>query len=494
MATVTPPRPSPALTIPTILEERTRRVPAVVAPVATILGVAVALFVVYGPSFVNYDAQWALLWASDLWTGYTPEYTADFAPTPHPLATAVSSLALPLGHSADLAVLWLTLLCFGALVYLTYRLGAELFSPWVGLVAALVVLTRPAMERDALIGYQDMPFAMLVIGAVLLEARRPRRGVAVLALLALAGLLRPEAWVLAGLYWLYLWPTAAPAERLRTAALVAAAPLIWAGTDWLVAGDPLHSLHGTAALAEEADRRRSPEDVPYWTAKYFGYALREPMVIGVPLGLGFAWLYARRRALLPAAVVVAMTAVFAVGPLFGLPLIRRYVETPAVLLTLFYGLAVAGWTLLPPGRARNRWLALGGLAVVLSVAYIPWHAGKLESVGRRVDVDGMLYADLQRLAESPPVRAAFERCAPLTAADHRPIPFARFWLDGAPGSVRTVENGASPMSKLLLMPRRNRSTGRIYRADAFPQVRPPAGYKQIYRNPSWRVFAAPGCS
>ena len=91
-------------------------------------------------------------------------------------------------------------------MYLTYRLGAELFHPWVGVVAALVVLTRPAMERDALIGYQDMPFAVLVIGAVLLEARRPRRGVAVLALLALAGLLRPEAWVLAGLYWLYLWP------------------------------------------------------------------------------------------------------------------------------------------------------------------------------------------------------------------------------------------------------------------------------------------------
>ena len=72
----------------------------------------------------------------------------------------------------------MTLLAFGALVYLTYRLGAELFNPWVGVVAALVVLTRPAIERDALIGYQDMPFAVLVIGAVLLEARRPRRGVA----------------------------------------------------------------------------------------------------------------------------------------------------------------------------------------------------------------------------------------------------------------------------------------------------------------------------
>jgi hypothetical protein len=497
MATVTPPRPGPAAPAPITPPSQRRRgrsVPALAVAAVTTVGVAVVLALVYGPSYVNYDAQWALVWAGDVWSGVTPEYTADSAPTPHPLATAVSSLALPFGHGAPVAILWLTLLSFGALVYLTYRLGAELFHPLVGVAAALVVLTRPAMERDALIGYQDLPFAVLVIGAALLEARRARRGVPVLALLVLAGLLRPEAWVLAGLYWLYLWPPAAPAERARTAALVLAAPLIWAGSDWIVTGDPLHSLHGTAALAEEADRRRSPEQVPYWTAKYFGYALREPMVVGVPLGLAFAWLHRRRRAALPAAVVVAMTAVFAVGPLFGLPLIRRYVETPAVLLTLFYGLAVCGWLLLPPGRARSRWMAVGGLAVALSVAYLPWHVDKLQAVDRRIEVDGQMYADLRVAAEAPVVRAAFERCAPLTAADHRPIPFARFWLDGEPGSVTTVENGASPMGRMLLLPRRNRSTRRVYSRSTFPRVEPPAGYRQIYRNPSWRVFAAPACA
>ena len=101
------------------------------AAIATTVGIAVLLFVIYLPSFVNYDAQWALLWARDAWHGFVPEYTADFAPTPHPLATLVSSLALPFGGEADIAVLWLTLLSFGALVYLTYRLGAQLFSPWV---------------------------------------------------------------------------------------------------------------------------------------------------------------------------------------------------------------------------------------------------------------------------------------------------------------------------------------------------------------------------
>ena len=374
MATATPSRPGPATPPARAPTERPRRgLRGWAAAIGTTVGVAVLLWLVYAPAYVNYDAQWALAWAHDAWHGFLPEYTADFAPTPHPLATAVSSLALPFGAHADTAMLWLTLLSFGALVYLTYRLGEVLFNRWVGLVAALVVVSRPVIMRDALIGYQDLPFAALVIGAVLLEAQRSRRGLPVLALLALAGLLRPEAWVLAGLYWLYLWPATTPRERVRSAALVAAAPLIWAGTDWIVTGDPLHSLHGTAALAEEVDRRRDPEDVPYWSVQYLGFVLRLPLLLGIPVGLVFAWFYTRRRALLLLAVIAAMLAVFAVGPVFGLPLIRRYVETPAVLLTLFYGLAVCGFTLLPAGRARTRWMVIGGLAAALSVAYLPSH-------------------------------------------------------------------------------------------------------------------------
>jgi hypothetical protein len=387
-------------------------------------------------------------------------------------------------------VLWLILILFGYLGWLTYRLGAELFSPAVGVVAAAVVLTRPAMQRDALLAYQDIPFAVIVIGAVLLEARRPRRGIPVLALLAVAGLIRPEAWVLAGLYWLYLWPATTMPERVRNAAVVALAPLIWAFSDWLVTGDALHSLHGTADLAEANDRRRDPEDVPYWTAQYFGYALREPLVLGVPIGLAFAWLYARRRAILPAAVVLAMTVVFAIGPFFGLPLIRRYVETPATLLTLFYGLAVCGWMMLPEGRSRRRWQAAGLIALALSVAYLPWHVRELRSIERRVAGNGDMYSDLQRAGEAPVVRAAFAACAPLTAGDHRPIPFIRFWLDGEPGTVRAPQSG---MGRMLLLPRRSPTTQRIYNAETFPDVTPPPSYQRIYRNRSWRVYAAPGC-
>ena len=479
-----------------------RLAPAVLTAVA----VAALLQLVYGPWYLNYDARYALLWAQDLANGFSPEYEADFAPTPHPLQTAFGLLVLPFGDAADDVLVLATLLSFGALVYIVYRLGTELFgSRWVGAVAALVVLTRPALERDALLAYQDVPFAALVAGAVLLEARRPRRGAPVLALLAVAGLLRPEAWVLSGLYVLWLWRPNTSFRRREGSdpslremkwwlALAAAAPVVWALSDWLVTGDPLHSLHGTADLAIANDRRRTIGEVPYWTAQYFGYALREPLVIGVPIGLVFAWFYARRRAVLPLAVVVAMVAVFAVGPLFGLPLIRRYIGTPSVLLTLFYGLAVAGWTLLPRGTARTRWMAAGIVAAALSVAYLPWHADMLGDLERRVDRDSVFYGDLREAAKAPAVRAAFDRCPDLTAGDHRPMPYVRYWLDGDPGSVSTVEGGASPMGDLLLMPVKGPTTRRIYPPRIYPKVATPEGWTTIYENRSWRVSAAPRCA
>jgi hypothetical protein len=460
----------------------------------TIAGIAALLRVVYDPWYLNYDARYALLWARDAWTGFLPDFQADFAPTPHPLSTLVSSLGLPFGHGGEAVIVWIVLLSFGALVWLTYRLGEELFSRWVGVAAAVVVLTRPVLDRDVLLAYQDVPFAALIVGAVLLEAQRRRRGVPVLALLTLAGLLRPEAWVLAGLYFLWMWPAVAPRERIKLGALVAAAPLVWCLMDLIVTGDPLHSLHGTAALAEEVDRRRRVDQVPFWGLKYFAFTLREPLVVGIPIGLAFAWRWRRHQAALPVAVIAAMTVVFAIGPIFGLPLIARYIRTPAVLLTLFFGLALFGWMSLERGRERTGWMVAAFVTLGVFLAFLPTNLTMLDGLRLRSEREGKFYGDLRKVGESPKVRAAFARCAPLTASDHRPMPYIRWWLDGDPKSVGTVENGQSPLGKLLLVPRRSSHLARRFYKENFPEYRPPATYRSLYKNRTWRVYAAPGCA
>ena len=77
-----------------------------------------------------------------------------------------------------------------------------------------------------------------------------------MALLAAAGLLRPEAWVLAGLYWLWCLPGSALRARAGLLALAAAAPLLWCLVDLAVTGDPLFSLTNTQALSDSLDRER----------------------------------------------------------------------------------------------------------------------------------------------------------------------------------------------------------------------------------------------
>src|SRR3712207_4497031 len=146
-----------------------------------------------------------------------------------------------------------------------------------------------------------------------------------------------------------------------------------------------------------------------------------------------------------------MTAVFAVGPLFGLPLIARYIRTPAVLLTLFFGLALFGWMLLDRReheRERRVWLALAVVCGCVFLAFLPQNVTMLDGLRLRSEREGGFYRDLRAAGESARVRAAFERCPSLTASDHRPMPYIRWWLGGDPGSVGTTENGASPVGRL----------------------------------------------
>jgi len=90
---------------------------------------------------------------------------------------------------------------FVAVVAGIYRLGRLCFGPVVGLLAGLLLLSRFFDENLAAQGYLDISYVALIVWAIVLEVERPRRGAPVLLVLAAAGLLRPDAWVLSGVYW-----------------------------------------------------------------------------------------------------------------------------------------------------------------------------------------------------------------------------------------------------------------------------------------------------
>lgn len=459
---------------------------------AVAAGVALVLGLVYRPWYLNYDSRYALLWARDLSRGLQPEYGAAFAPTPHPLWTFVALLLLPLGRHADVAMAAVVLLSFGGLIWLLYRLGATLLGPAAGVLAGAVVLTRYAFERDVVLAYLDVPFATLIAAAVVLEAQRPRRGTAVLVVLAVAGLLRPEAWVLTGAYVLWLWPRLDARGRARALALAALGPAVWLGSDAIITGDPLHSLNGTAEVAIANDRRRTLGDVPYWTVQYFGYTLRVGVLVGILAGLGFAWRRGLRRWALPLAASVVLVAVFAGGPVFGLPLIGRYIRTPSALLSVYFGIAVVGWRALAPSRARTRWAVVGAAVLLLGLASLPGSLRRLGDLSQRRDRDAQLYGDLRALARRPAVRSAFARCGHVTAGDHRPVPYFRWWVGGNPGSVGTAERERLRPGALLLLPRRTPVPLRFYGPE-FPRVPAPPGYVRLAATRSWKLLGPPGC-
>ena len=197
------------------------------AALAMVIG-AIALRLAIGVGFVNYDTMYSLVWGQQLARGETPAYDIALAPTPHPLLEALGVILSPLGASATLTVVVaLAYLALAALGYLVYRLGTDWFSWPVGLAAAALIVSRYEVLSYGVRAYVDIAYVDLVLAALVVETRRPRSGWPVLALLGLAGLIRPEAWLFAGVYWLYLWPHSDARRRRvsRRARRAGAAPV-----------------------------------------------------------------------------------------------------------------------------------------------------------------------------------------------------------------------------------------------------------------------------
>src|SRR5438105_8438211 len=159
------------------------------------------------PTYPTYDSFYALLWGRDLLHLHLPDFRVYRGPTEHPLAIVFGAFCSLFGDGGARLVVLGSIGSFVAVIAGLYRLGRLCFGPVVGVTAALLVLSRFFVENLAAQGYLDITYIALIVWAAALEVQRPRRGVAVLWLLAGAGLLRPDAWVASGLYWVWCaWP------------------------------------------------------------------------------------------------------------------------------------------------------------------------------------------------------------------------------------------------------------------------------------------------
>lgn len=397
---------------------------------AVLVLVAVVGFFLY-PTYPNYDSYYYLLWGRELLDGKQLSFEAYRAPTEHPLAIAFGAVLSLLGEWSDRLMVLITLLSMVAVVAGVYRLARHAFTPLVALLAAALIATRFDFPFLAVRAYIDIPYIALVLWAAILEYERPRRGWPVFALLAAAGLMRPEAWVLAGLYFLWMAWDASWRDRVLYAAVTASAPVIWALTDFAVTGDPLFSLNSTSGLAEELGRQRSLADVPVALPEFFSRLVKPPVVAAGVVGLLLGLWFVPRRIVMPAILLLTGVGTFGAVGLAGLSVIERYLIVPAVALVIFAALAIGGFTMLPRGsRPRRIWAASSAVAVAGGALFTLGNMPSLSGFDSELTWRKETHKSLSALVKSEAVQRRYAAgCAPISAPSHKIIADVRWLMD-----------------------------------------------------------------
>jgi hypothetical protein len=466
---------------------------ALAAAVAIVLGCFFAF-----PTYPTYDSLYALLWGRELLHLQLPDIGVYRAPTEHPLAIAFGVLCSLFGQAGARLMVLGSIASFLALTAGVYRLVRMCFGALCGVLGALLVLSRFFVENLALQGYLDVTYVALVIWAAALEAQRPRRGVPVQLLLCAAGLLRPEAWLLGGVYWLWCaWPAlrSTGAPRLGQLGLAALAPLVWMGLDTALTGDPLYSLHSTSGLAQELGRSQGLGGVLSSTWSYSVRIDKLPVVLGGVAGLVIASALvsrlAPRRRLhtppapkglhvplgprrlnlplasmgliappgprtlhtpigprapqapsaprglqVPFALVACLLLAFVSEGAAGASVLDRYMLAGAIALLPFCALALGGWSLLGRGsRLRAAWMIAAGALVLFGALQVNATLS-LSSLRDTLDYHEQLDQGLSDALHSPSVRTALRRCPLLSLPNNKLLPDALWLLPGRePASV-----------------------------------------------------------
>jgi hypothetical protein len=388
---------------------------------------AAAAFVAY-PTYATYDTLYSLIWGREVADGVAPSFDAYRAPTQHPLVVLAGVALSPIGQHGDRAIIAVTVAAFVALVIAMYRLGAAVAGPLVGWLAAGLTLTRLDFAYLAAIGYVDIAYLACVFWAAALEAERPRRGGVVWLLLAVAGLLRPEAWLLAGVYALWLGAPATWSARMRYAGYAAVAPLLWSLTDLAATGDPLYSFTYTDRSAEALGRGRQFASLPALGLRYLSELVKPPVLIAAFAGALLAWRLRNRQLVLVGVLLLCGILSWYVIAGRGLATVYRYMGVAALAAIVLAAFGLGGFTTMPSdSQWRRAWAAGAALVVAYGIVFT---ATRLSTETIREDL-ALRHDARTRLAAllREPAVAAARRCGPLSTPNQKLMPDIRSILD-----------------------------------------------------------------
>jgi hypothetical protein len=470
---------------------------------------ALAARLVAGPLPLNYyDVGYALVWGREILRGRLPDYQTAGASTPHPLGTLLATVAAlfgsPGGWYVVEAVVFLSLGVAGAALFRLARtcLGrvpdtTSRRAAAGAVIAAGALLLSPPFLTGALggSGLSDMPALALVLAAAALIAESPDRWHAPLVLLGLAGLLRPEAWGLAGSYWLFLaYLRKPPHELARAAALVLAAPVLWALCDLVVTGNPTYSLTRTQDAAVASGLAHGLPQVPRAAFDGLRSLVGLPVLLIGAAGAAGALAFARRASAPALGLLAVALAEFAVLGVADVPLLERFLLVAAAMTCFFFAYAVVagGHGLLRGHRLLGRaWQALAAVVVLIIAGS---HLSGDVHVRRDQRAAVAAEADLVALAGRPEVRAARVACPAFYVARFTLTSLVAYDLDLAPQSIQRTTS-APPQRGLILAPVSAAAGAyfgvtparlRVLRAGTLAKAR------LVSRNRSWRLYER-GC-
>jgi hypothetical protein len=344
----------------------------IVLPSLALAGVAAAAFLWRSLSWapaVRVDGWAYAAWGHALLRGERPLFELG-ATTPKPLAALIGVVAVPLPPERALA-----LVAALALASVAASLFAAAYRE-AGVVAAAVAVASFAIGVDLDVvlafGYIDAVVAALILAGVALRGRLR------IAALVLAGLLRPEAWLVAAIAGFLETAGSMPRRIGAAVAAGAIAPALWVLSDLILLRDPLGTLHWQRQRRREVE----PEEVPWIDVpgEFWGALTDQASALLVIAGLlGLVLHHAERRRggsadALPLLTVAVWTVLLALQGHFG-GVSPRYLLPVVALAALGCGFLAAR---ILPSRLQlgSPWLGVGVAALVLVVMTLSMGLGR----------------------------------------------------------------------------------------------------------------------